>query len=181
MSLRVGELAPQVSIFFGNVGPVSLRVLETGVLVLKILDLLDEVVVSLHLLVEPRPQLYIFRAERALLLAAVEILLPGPLELAGGHKVPGVVPAVMVGSPVASLIVVLAGVVAGQVMDDLLVDILDLFERLPVHALLARHQLNSLIDALPGFGEPAAVSGRREVFELGRGFVEESVGVVFVL
>lgn len=90
-----------------------MRILETGVLVLKVLDLLDEVVVSLHLLVQSRSQLYIFIAEGALLLAAVEIFLTGPFELTCCHKVPRVMSAVvLVSSPVASLVIVLAGVVA---------------------------------------------------------------------
>lgn len=90
-----------------------MRILETGVLVLEVLDLLDEVVVSFHLLVQPRSQLYIFIAEGALLLAAVEIFLTRPFELTRCHKVPGVMSAVvLVGSPVASLIIILAGVVA---------------------------------------------------------------------
>lgn len=157
-------MTSEVSIFLGNAGSISLGVLNTGVLMLKILDFLDEVVVSLHLLVEPRPQLYIFRAERAFFLTAIEILLSGPFELTGGHKVPGIMSVVMISSPVPSLIIVLTRVVARQMMDDLLIDILDLFQCLSVHALLAGHQLNGLIDAPPGLGKFSALSGRREVF-----------------
>lgn len=129
-----------------------MRILETGVLVLKILDLLDEIVVSLHLLVKSRPQLDIFSAECALLLTAVELFLSGPFELTSRHKIPGVVSAVVVSSPIAPFIMVLAWVVVRQMMEYLLIDIFDLFKGLSVHALLAGHQLNGLIYALAGFG-----------------------------
>lgn len=49
-------------------------------------------------------------------------------------------------------------------MDYLLIDILDLLKCLSVHALLAGHQLNGLVDALPGFGQPPALSCGREIF-----------------